>query len=143
VGLALFDETRQHLRVRADHPAPGNQSTVGADLPLAGNLSVQRVLETRRPLMVLDAQHDPLMSHVQPIMERQQVQSVLLVPLIVRDEVIGTIGVDVLHAPRVFSEEEIDLARPWLTWWRCVSSKPVCLKPSVRRASKRSVIPRT
>ena len=81
VGLALFDETRRHLFVRADHPAPGNQSTVGAELPLAGNLSMQRVLETRRPLMVLDAQHDPLMSHVQHIMERQQVQSILLVPL--------------------------------------------------------------
>ncbi len=111
VGLALFDEARQHLLVRADHPAPGNQTTVGADLPLAGNLSMQRVLETRRPLMVLDAQHDPLMSHVQPILERQQVQSILLVPLIVRDEVIGTIGVDVLHAPRALSEEEIDLAQ--------------------------------
>ena len=111
VGLALFDETRRHLFVRADHPAPGNQTTVGADLPLAGNLSMQRVLETRRPLMVLDAQHDPLMSHVQPILERQQVQSILLVPLIVRDEVIGTIGVDVLHAPRALSDEEIDLAQ--------------------------------
>ncbi len=111
VGLALFDETRQHLFVRADHPAPGNQSTVGAELPLAGNLSMQRVLETRRPLMVLDAQHDPLMSHVQQIMERQQVQSILLVPLIVRNAVIGTIGADVLHAPRVLSDEEIDLAQ--------------------------------
>lgn len=111
VGLALFDEVRQHLFVRADRPAPGNQSAVGTELSLAGNLSMQRVLETRRPLLVLDAQHDPLLSNVQRIMERQQVQSILLVPLIVRDEVIGTIGFDVLHTPRSFSEEEIDLAQ--------------------------------
>ena len=111
VGLALFDGPRQRLVVQADHPAPGNQSAKGLELPLTGNLSMQRVIETRRPLMVLDAQHDPLMSHVQQLMERQQVQSILLVPLIVRDEVIGTIGIDVLRAPRAFSAEDIDLAQ--------------------------------
>jgi PAS domain S-box-containing protein len=111
VGLALYDETREYLLVQADHPAPGNQSTVGIELPLAGNLSMQRVVETRRPLMILDAQHDPLVSHVHHVLERQQVQSILLVPLIVRDEVIGTIGVDALNGPRAFSDEEIDLAQ--------------------------------
>jgi PAS domain S-box-containing protein len=111
VGLALFDEAHRQVYVRADHPAPGNQSAVGLEVPLEGNRSMQRVLETRQPLMVLDAQHDPLLSNVQHMMKRQQVQSILLVPLIVRDEVIGTIGVDVLHAPRAFSEEEIDLAQ--------------------------------
>ena len=111
VGLALFDETRQHLIVRADHPAPGNQSAVGVELPLEGNLATQRVVETRQPVMILDAQHDPLMSNVHEVMARQQVQSILIVPLIVREEVIGTIGFDVLHAPRAFTPDEIDLAR--------------------------------
>ena len=110
-GLALFDESRQRLFVRADHPASGNQSTVGVELPLAGNLATQRVVATRQPLMILDAQHDPLMNNVHEVMVRQQVQSILLVPLIVREEVIGTIGVDVLHAPRAFTPDEIDLAR--------------------------------
>jgi PAS domain S-box-containing protein len=111
VGLALFDESRQQLIVRADHPASGNQSAVGVELPLVGNLSTQRVVETRQPLMILDAQHDPLMSNVHEVMMRQQVQSILLVPLIVREEVIGTIGFDVLQAPRAFTPDEIDLAR--------------------------------
>ncbi len=61
--------------------------------------------------MILDAQHDPLMSNVAEVMARQQVQSILIVPLIVREEVIGTIGFDVLHAPRAFTPDEIDLAR--------------------------------
>ena len=38
-------------------------------------------------------------------------QATVLVPLVVRDEVIGTIGFDVLHTQRTFSEEEIDLAQ--------------------------------
>lgn len=111
VGLALFDESRQRLLVRADHPAPANQSAVGEEVPLAGNLATQQVLETRQPLMILDAQRDPLMSSARELMLRQHVQSILLVPLIVRDEVIGTIGFDVLHAQRAFTPDEIDLAR--------------------------------
>jgi PAS domain S-box-containing protein len=111
VGLALFDETRQRLVVRADHPALGNLSAVGVELPLVGNLSTQKVLDTRQPLMIIDAQRDPLMSHVREVMERQQVQSVLLVPLLVRDEVIGIISFDVFRVPRAFTEEEIDLAQ--------------------------------
>jgi PAS domain S-box-containing protein len=110
VGLALFDETRQHLMVRAYHAASGNQSAVGVELPLVGNLSTQRVVETRQPLMIMDAQHDSLLSNVREVMVRQQVQSILLVPLIVREEVIGTIGLDVLHTPRAFTPDEIDLA---------------------------------
>lgn len=111
VGLALFDETRRHLWVRADHAAPGNQTAAGTELPLEGNLSMQRVLATRRPLMIMDAQHDPLMGDVQLIMARRHVQSILLVPLLVRDEVIGTIGVDVLREHRALSDEDIDLAQ--------------------------------
>lgn len=109
-GLALFNETRQCLVVQADHPAPDNQSAVGAELPLAGNLSMQHVLATRQPLMILDAQHDPLMSNVLEFMLRQQIQSILIVPLIVREEVVGTIGLDALHALRAFTPDEIDLA---------------------------------
>ncbi len=111
IGLALFDESRQHLIVRADHPAPGNLSAVGMELPSGGNLSLQRVLETHQPLMILDAQNDPLLSQVQSVMIRQRVQSLLIVPLLMRAEVIGTIGFDVLGAPRRLTQEEIELAQ--------------------------------
>jgi PAS domain S-box-containing protein len=111
VGVALFDESRQHLIVRADRPARGNQSAVGVELPLEGNRATQWVMETRQPVMIMDAQHDPLMGNVVNVMARQQVQSILIVPLIVREEVIGTIGFDVLRAPRTFTSDEIDLAR--------------------------------
>jgi len=111
VGLALFDETRQHLTVRADHPAPGNSSAVGVELPIEGNLSLQRILDTRAPLVIADAQNDPIMSNIRVIMAQQHIQSILLAPLIVRDRVIGTIGCDAIEAPRHFSSEEIALAQ--------------------------------
>jgi len=111
IGVALFDQTRQHLTVVADHPAPGNSSAVGIELPIEGNLSLQHILTTKAPLMIQDVQSDPITVGLREVMARQRVCSILLVPLIVRDQVIGTIGCDAIQAPRQFTPEEIELAQ--------------------------------
>jgi signal transduction histidine kinase len=108
-GLALFDETRQHLIVVADLTASGSAPISGAEIPLAGNASMDYILETRRPLAIEDAQHDPRLAGLHDMMRQRQVRSVLLVPLMVRDEVIGTFGCDYLDEPHRFSQEEIDM----------------------------------
>ena len=111
VGLALFDEKRQHLIVRAEQVAAGNPPAVGVELPIAGNWSVQRILETKSHLAIGDAQNDPLMANVRDLMIQRRVQSVLLVPLIIRGDVMGTLGFDAIEAPRKFTPEEIELAQ--------------------------------
>lgn len=111
VGIALLDGMREHLTVMAEHSAQGSQPALGVDIPLAGNLSMEYIFRTRAPLAIEDAQHDPLVAGVRKIMVRRNVQSILLVPMIVRDEVTGTIGCDATGAPRRFTQEEIDLAQ--------------------------------
>jgi len=110
-GIALLDETRQHLTVMAEHAAPGSPPAVGIELPLVGNLSMQHIFATKAPLAILDAQNDPLMSNIREIMFQRGVRSILLVPLIIRDEVIGTIGCDEIESQRQFISEEIGLAQ--------------------------------
>lgn len=110
-GLALFNERRTKLVIVADHPAPGVASGIGLEIPVEGNLSMERVLATGRPLVIADAQHDPLLAGVHPLMKARQVQSILIAPLLVRNEVIGTIGCDATTAPRVFSAEDVRLAQ--------------------------------
>jgi diguanylate cyclase (GGDEF)-like protein len=109
-GLALFDQQRQHLTVVAENSAPGSHPSVGTELPIAGNLSMERILATRKYLYVGDAQHDPLLENIREIMILRQVFSILIVPLVVREEVIGTIGFDAIGAKRIFTNEEIGLA---------------------------------
>ena len=110
-GIALFDASERHLIVQADHPAAGNVSAAGYEVPIEGNQSLRRVRETQQPLLIGDAQHDPLLAGVHDLMVRQRVQSMLLVPLVIREKVSGTIGVDAIETPRLFSEEEINLAQ--------------------------------
>ena len=110
-GLALFDERQEKLILVADHPAPGVASGVGLEIPLAGNASMERVLATGQPLVIIDAQHDPLLNNVHSLMIARRVQSILIAPLVVRNEVIGTFGCDAIDAPRPFSSEDVRLAQ--------------------------------
>lgn len=108
-GLALFDATRQHLLIVADLPASGSTPISGVEIPLAGNASMDYILETHRPLVLEDAQHDPRLSTIREVISQRQIKSMLLVPLVVRDEVIGTFGCDYLDEPHHFTQEEIDM----------------------------------
>ncbi len=109
-GLALFDTAHEHLMVVADVPASGSPPVRGIEIPVADNASMQHILTTREPLAIDDAQHDPRLARVHHLMAQRQVKSILLVPLIMRGEVIGTIGCDAIAAPYRFTQEDIDLA---------------------------------
>jgi PAS domain S-box-containing protein len=92
-GLALFDGARQHLVIVADVPASGSPPVSGVKIPVVGNASMEQILATRLPLAIYDAQHDPLLASIRGLIQQRRVQSMLLVPLLVRGEVIGTSGV--------------------------------------------------
>ncbi len=109
-GLALFDETRERLVVLADVPASGSPPVSGVTIPLEGNGSMSQIVATRLPIAFYDAQHDPLLTPVHHLMQQRQVKSMLLVPLVVRGEVIGTFGCDVVDRPHRFTPEDIELA---------------------------------
>ncbi|HSD85274.1 MAG TPA: GAF domain-containing protein [Anaerolineae bacterium] len=109
-GLALFDPLRQHLIIVADVPASGSPPVFGVEIPVEGNASTEYVLATGLPLAIEDAQHDPRMASVHDLMRQRQVQSILIVPLVVRGEVIGTFGCDAVAGPHRFTQEDIDLA---------------------------------
>ena len=70
---------------------------------------MEQILATHLPLAIYDAQHDPLLASIHDLMRQRQVQSMLLVPLLVRGEVIGTFGCDAVDRPHRFTQEDIDL----------------------------------
>ncbi len=109
-GLALLDSENNCLTLVADHPAPGNVSIKGIAIPLENNLSMDFILENKTSFLSTDAQNDPRLRAVRHIMIRQGINSILIVPLIIRGEVIGTMGCDVTKEGRTFSLEEIILA---------------------------------
>lgn len=110
VGLAMINPDKKTMTIVADHPGPGNHSVKGSFIPLENNPSMDYILENKKSFFSSNAQQDPMLSAVNNYMIEQHINSILLIPLIVSGEVIGTIGCDIINENRFLTPEEIDLA---------------------------------
>lgn len=109
-GIALLSTDGRYLEVMAEHTAQGNPDAVGNRIPIQDNPSMAYIFANKKALAVLNAQSDPLLANIHSLMKDRNVKSILLVPIIVKTEVIGTIGCDTIHEPRAFTSEDISLA---------------------------------
>jgi signal transduction histidine kinase/DNA-binding NarL/FixJ family response regulator/HAMP domain-containing protein len=110
-AAALFPAggKRTALEVVAEYRTEGRPSALGAVIPIEDNPATLYVLEHKAPLALTDVQHDPRTVRVYDLMRERGVVSLLILPLIVRGEVVGTIGLDALEW-RDFREEDVSLA---------------------------------
>jgi PAS domain S-box-containing protein len=109
-GFAILDPQRSGAEVIADYHPPDSPSAMGATLPVHGNPSMEYILKHRTALVVEDAQTDPLLAPVRNLMRQRNVLSILIVPIIARGEVVGTLGFDAFEK-RVFEEADIRLVQ--------------------------------
>jgi GAF domain-containing protein len=109
-GIALLSEDKQTMTVVADYSPPGATSVIGYVIPVPGNPSTEIVLETGRPAAFPDAQTDPRLAAVHDLMKTRATASILIAPLFVRDEIIGTLGID-SYERREFTADEIQLVQ--------------------------------
>jgi GAF domain-containing protein len=109
-GIALVTSDRQALTVMADYSRGTEPSVEGHVVPLANNLSFAKVIETGRPLVVPDVQTSPLTEAIHDLMQKMSIQCIMIVPIISRGEVVGTLGIDFDVANRQFTPDEVRLA---------------------------------
>jgi GAF domain-containing protein len=109
-GFAILNSERTAAEVIADYHPPDSPSAMGAVIPVADNPSMAYILKHKAPLVVSQAQADPLLSPVHSIMRQRNVQSILIVPVIAGGEVIGTLGFDSFEQ-RVFGDADVDLVQ--------------------------------
>jgi PAS domain S-box-containing protein len=110
-GVALLNSEGTSLTVIAEYSSdPGATSSAGVVIPVTGNPSSERVVETRRSLVIPEAQTDPLTEPIHELMHQRQVQCLAIVPLVARGKVSGTLGLDSAEPGRVFTDSEVALA---------------------------------
>lgn len=107
-AFALLNETKDHLKIVAEYLGEGDISALGEIIPIENNPATQQVLSTKRPIYIADAQNDPRQTPVQNIARRRGTRSILIVPLLVREQVLGTLGLNSTHE-RQFNDAEIQL----------------------------------
>jgi PAS domain S-box-containing protein len=135
-AVALFNPDRESLTVVADY-WPGEPSGIGLVIPVAGNPSTEIVLQTRRPAAFSDAQNDPRLAAIQDLMRARKTASILIAPLFVRDDIIGTLGIN-SSTPREFSDAEIALVERV-----CLAIAPALENARLYRAVQQELAERT
>ena len=109
VACALLNEDQTTLEVLAEYRTAERTSALGTIIPVANNPGTQYILRTKRPLIATDVQNDERIA-TRDVSRQRGTVSMMLLPLLTRERVIGTMG---LNSPerREFTSEEITLAQ--------------------------------
>lgn len=109
-GIALLDGSGETLTLVAEYQPSGRASLLGGQIPIIGNPSAEYVLKERKPLAVADVKNDVRLGTLREVLVARKVASILILPLFIRDQIVGTIGLD-SYIPREFTSDEIQLAQ--------------------------------
>jgi signal transduction histidine kinase len=109
-GIALLNEACTELTVMANYSRDdAHVPSVGLVIPILGNPSSTQVVETGRSLVVPQAQTNPMTAPIHTILRERRTQCLMIVPLLIRGKVIGTIGVTTDEVDREFTPAEVRL----------------------------------
>ena len=111
VGVAILNEERSSLTVVADRSGQLNaDSAVGFVIPVENNPSTQMALNERRPVVVPNATENPLTASAHEVLRQRGVKTILILPLVVENDVIGTVGLDVVEEGIELTDDQLRLA---------------------------------
>jgi signal transduction histidine kinase/CheY-like chemotaxis protein len=102
-GIMMINEGGKDATLVTEYPDMGNK---GLSLPLEANVTMQYLTQYGTAIAVGDVDDDKLDEPTREILQRVGVRSALLAPLVTRDRVLGSVGLDMFVRQRTFTEEE-------------------------------------
>ena len=110
--IALLNSEKTELTIVSEYRiGSGADSAVGIVLPLADNPFSARVIESGKPDILPLAKITAATQQSQEVLQKRAVQCLMVLPLLARGQVIGTIGVvDTTQPGREFTLNELRLA---------------------------------
>lgn len=109
--IALFDSAKENLVIMAEaYDREQNQSALGLQIPVAGNELTLQVVQSRQSVVVSDVTTNPLTYPVQEMLQAQGVRQLIVLPMLVGNEVIGTVGMDILDEAKTITADMQRLA---------------------------------
>ncbi|MCL4267021.1 MAG: GAF domain-containing protein [Anaerolineae bacterium] len=111
VRIALLNESRDLLVIVAEHYDQNvARSALGVEIPVLDNPLTQKVMSSRRSIVIEDAQHAPETALIHHLLRLQKVETLAVLPIFAGQEVIGTLGIDILEKGRTLSLGQLRLA---------------------------------
>lgn len=106
-GLVVYENDEAGRLVLDTHPT--YRADTDRVIPLKDNRSIELIRRTQKTVVAADVLTDPNFDQVWDVLRERGTRTLMVAPLIVGDELIGTLGLDWTE-PRTFSPEEIELA---------------------------------
>jgi PAS domain S-box-containing protein len=143
-AISLWDRDQDVLVGKLDYssgPAGWEPDPPGTVYHLDDYPATRQVLECRQPqsVQVSDPEADP--AEV-ALMKQVNIQSLLMVPLVVRDQVIGLLEIEEAHKERVFSPTEISLCQTLATLAAAALENARLFEETSRRAEQMATLNR-
>ena len=111
VGVAILNAERTALTVLADRSGQMNtESAVGVVIPLENNPATQMAIAERRTIVVEQATESPLTASAHDVLRQRGVKTIVILPLVVENDAIGTVGLDVVEEGIELTEGQLRLA---------------------------------
>ena len=106
--VILFGAEDEYGEVAAEYPAMG----IAGDRVLTNRLpAARRILTSPSPLHIIDAQHSELLRPLRKDLKTLNIESMLLVPLLTKGNVVGIISLDSIAHRHSFTEEQIGICQ--------------------------------
>ncbi len=110
VTVVLLNQERTMATFVADYRAEDQPTLLNQNISTENNLIIQYLLTHKVPLVLEDAQNDPRLPSIHNLLRQRHTVSTLVLPLIIEQEVVGSLNIGAAE-PRSFSDEEISLAQ--------------------------------
>ncbi len=107
-GVGLFNEDYTALHIVAEYPV---RDALGTLMPTHQLPTVQGIVTRREPIVIDDVLTDERVAPVRDLFISLGIRSMLLVPLIAKDRILGSIGLDATDQPHTFTPDEVALAQ--------------------------------
>lgn len=104
----LLDQEKKQASVVAEYRSSGRPSTLGHNISVEDNPFFDFLFTHKKPLSINDVQHDPRLASLGEHLRQHNTVSVLILPLITEDEVVGSLTLNATES-RDFSAEEVGL----------------------------------
>lgn len=110
VTAALLESKRTSLRVVAEYREPERPSALNLTIPVQDDPSSNEIIRNGKPFMATNILADMQLVDMRDALISRGTTSLLAVPLIVRQKVIGMIGLESM-TPRQFTKQDVKLAQ--------------------------------
>lgn len=105
-AIAVYRKEKKSMEVIAEYCEEGRVPAMGMLIPLEGNQATLRVIKTKKPYAIESINEDTTLGTSIENLRRRNTVSILLAPILLHGEVVGTLGLDSI-TPRRFSHQEI------------------------------------